>query len=304
MNSENTKQSRLLRYSIIFSIIFAAAAFIVGFFTSSQVILFDGIFTLIGVVLTYFSILAVEFIKKKDFRNYPFGKDALEPFIVIVQYSIILIVSVTNMVTAIQALFNGGNDMDMQSGILYGIFSAILCLIAFLYLKYLAKKNTTAIIEVEIEQWRMSLLISLSMLIGFSIAWIFTRTAWAPYVVYIDPALAILFTLFFIRTAALSIRDSVKELLYAAPAPELTSLITEKVNHLNDVYDFTDMILRIGKVGQKLVIEIDYIIEANSKIDSITAQDNLRAELDSSLSEIPYKKWLSISFTGSRKWAE
>ena len=305
MNSEKSKPNNaLLKYSVIFSAILSISALIIGFMASSQVILYDGIFTLIGIALTYLSILSVKFIKKKDFKNYPFGKEAFEPFVVITQYAVILAVSISNMVSAIQIVLAGGTDMDINSGIIYGLLSSILCFAAYMFLKYIAKKNATAIEKVEVEQWKYSFLFSLTMFIGFSVAGILSKTFLVAYVAYVDPVLAILITIAFIKTSVSSIRTSIKELLHATPSPELTSLIKEKVDLINRRHHFSNMVLRIGKDGQELIVEIDYIIEENSELDSIRKQDQLRSELSHSLSEIPYKKWLSITFTGDIKWAE
>jgi len=305
MNSIKSKSdNHLLKYSVVFSFILSITAIIIGFITASQVILFDGIFTLIGIVLTFLSIVSVKFIKKKDFKNYPFGKEAFEPFIVITEYCIILLVSISNMVSAIQVILAGGTDMDINSGIIYGLLSSILCFTAYRVLKYTAKRNATAIEKIEVEQWKYSFLFSIAMLIGFCTAWILSQTRLISYVIYVDPVLAILITLLFIRTSLSSIYKNIKELLYAAPSPELTSLIEEKINYINHSYHFSNTVLRIGKVGQELIIEIDYIIEENSELDSIRKQDKLRTELNRTLSEIPYKKWLSVTFTGDIKWAE
>lgn len=294
----------LLIYSIVFTIIFATVALIIGFLTSSQVILFDGIFSLSSVILTYMSILSAKFIEKEDLKNYPFGKEAFEPFIVLGQYSIILVVSITNIINAIQVILEGGRAVDIEFGILYGVFSSIFCFGVLLYLRYLAKQNITAIEKIEIDQWKFSFLFSLAMLIGFCIAWMLSKTPFETYVIFIDPILNILITMAFIRTSIIAIYNCMKELLQAAPSPELTSLITKKVNSISNEYDFSDMIIRLGKAGEELIIEIDYIIEENSVMDSIRIQDLFRNKLADSLAELPYKKWLNVNFTGDIKWAE
>lgn len=301
---KKTPDNLLLIYSIVFAIIFSLGALIIGFLASSQVILFDGIFSLSSVILTYISILSVKFIEKEDLKNYPFGKEAFEPFIVLGQYSIILVVSVTNIINAIQVILEGGRDVHIEFGIFYGVFSSTFCFGVMLYLKYRAEQNITAIEKIEIEQWKFSFLFSLAMLVGFCIAWMLTKTSFETYVIFIDPILNILITLAFIRTAIIAIHNCMKELLQAAPSPELTSIITKKVDSISSEYIFSDMVLRLGKVGGELIIEIDYVIEENSEMDSIRMQDLFRDKLAGSLAEVPYKKWLNVNFIGDIKWAE
>jgi len=45
-------------------------------------------------------------------------------------------------------------------------------------------------------------------------------------------------------------------------------------------------------------------VKRDSTMDSIEMQDKLRKELTQKLDEIPYEKWINISFTGKMKYAE
>ncbi|MCL1924651.1 MAG: cation diffusion facilitator family transporter [Defluviitaleaceae bacterium] len=292
---------KILLTSITCTIIFTIIALTVGFFTSSQVILFDGIFNLIGVVLTYLSISAMKFIKKKDDWNYPFGKATFEPFIAIVQYAIILYICVTNITTAIDVILSGGHLVDISSGMLYGAFSVIFNLLVFLYLSKLAKKGKTAIAEVEIDQWKFSLLLGFGILIGFSISFFLSRTALEAYTAYIDPILTILITLMFSKTAIKAIKSCIRELMHAAPEPETFTFIKEKLSELKEKYEFTDKVLRLGKVGAKLIVEVDFIVKSGKKLDSILIQDELRRELIAYLDELPLEKWININFTSDKE---
>lgn len=124
------------------------------------------------------------------------------------------------------------------------------------------------------------------------------------YTAYVDPVLTIIVTLIFARTAVLSMKNNVKELLQATPTEEITTYITEKIDLINEDYLFLDKVLRIGKVGSQIIIEIDYIIEANSQLDFIVAQDILRDKITDAVEDIPYEKWLNINFTGDIEMTE
>lgn len=295
---------KVLTYSVMFTIVFTILALTVGFLTSSQVILFDGIFNLVGVALTYLSIISMKFIKKKDSWNYPFGKETFEPFIVITQYSIILFVCLSNLSTAVQIILEGGREINITSGILYGGFAAVYNFSIFLYFKFLTKNHMTAIAEVEIAQWKFGMLLSGAILIGFNLAKLLEFTPWVEYQNFIDPVLTILITIAFIKSAILSVRDCVKELLLAKPSKEITLDITEKVENINRNYHYLDRVLRLGKVGGKIILEIDYVIEKGSDLDSISKQDELRKQVTYALTELPYEKWVNINFIGDIRWAD
>jgi len=295
---------KVLVFSMIGTAVFTVIALTVGFLTHSQVILFDGVFNMVGLLLTYLSMTSLKFIKKKDTWNYPFGKATFEPFIAIVQYGIILYICFTNIVTAIQVITEGGHAVDISSGIMYGIFSVLFNVGVFLYLKYLARKNCTAIAEVEIAQWRFSCLLGFGILIGFTLSFLLNQTNFAIYTAFVDPILTILITLLFGYTAIFSLKNNIKELLQGKPHDELVEQLTQMLDAINEKYEIKKDVKRIGKVGGKLIVEVDYFIEEGSKLDSIAAQDYLRHQVSVALKELPFEKWLNITFTGDITWAE
>ena len=147
-------------------------------------------------------------------------------------------------------------------------------------------------------------LLSVGILVGFSISWILDKSVLAKYSYYADPALTIMITLIFGKTAIFAIRGCVRELLMTKPADEIVESINKRLEAVNNGYGLSDHVLRLGKIGGKLIIEIGYVIEKNSNMDSIQMQDHLRKELVEQLAVIPYEKWINITFTGDIKWAE
>ena len=295
---------KVLRVSVIFTVVFTIIALAVGFITSSQVILFDGIFNLVGIALTYLSISAMHFIKKKDEWNYPFGKATFEPFIAIVQYAIILYICVTNITTAVQVMIGGGHEVDIFSGVLYGLFSTTYNLCVVMYLRLLTRKHHTAISKVEIDQWKFSFLLGIGILIGFSISYGLSLTDFYPYRVFTDPILTIIITLLFAKTAIISMKNCMREMLQAAPPKEIIDFVTDKIVEIDQNYEFSNEVFRLAKVGNKIIIELDYVIECGSKLDSVKLQDQLRKELIDAVATLPYEKWVNVNFTSDMRFAE
>jgi len=251
-------------------------ALIVGFLIKSQVIIFDGIFNLAGVALTYLSIFSLKFINKRDSLNYPYGKEAFEPFIAIIQYFIILYICITTITSAVQVILKGGHIVETTYGMLYGFLTAIFSIGVYIYLKTITKNNLTSIGQVELDQWKFGCMLSIGILIGFSISWIMEKTAWAEYSYYTDPVLTIIITLIFIKTAIFAIKDCVRELLMAIPSKEIVKSINKIIEKINNKYKLSNHVLRLGRVGGKIFIEIAYIIKKDSLMDSIEMQDRLR----------------------------
>ncbi|MCL1989681.1 MAG: cation transporter [Defluviitaleaceae bacterium] len=295
---------KVLRISVVFTVVFTLIALTVGFIISSQVILFDGIFNLVGIALTYLSISAMNFIKKKDEWNYPFGKATFEPFIAIVQYAIILYICLSTVTTAIGVMINGGHEVHMVSGVIYGLFSTLYNLAVFTYLRLLTKKHQSSIAKVEVDQWKFTFLLGVGILIGFSMSYGLSLTTFYQWAAFSDPVLTIVITLLFAKTAIFSIKSCMKEMLQGIPSKEMVDLITEKITAINQHYEFSQDVLRLAKVGHKIIIELDYVIECGSPLDSIMRQDQLRKALTDAFSELPYEKWININFTSEIKFVD
>jgi len=303
-NQAEAVNRKVLRSSVIFTFTFTVVALMVGFLTGSQVILFDGVFNLVGIALTYLSIMSMKFIQKKDTWNYPFGKATFEPFIAVVQYSIILYICITNIATAIGVILNGGHVIDITSGVLYGIFSVIFNLMVFFYLKKLTKDHMTAISEVELAQWKFSLLLGIGILIGFTLSFGLSFTAHYEFTAFVDPVLTVIITLLFGRTAIVAMKNCVKELMQAAPSPEVFDLVKRKIKEIKRRYNLSEHALRLGKVGGQLIIEIDFVIACQSELDSVLKQDGVRKKLARDFEELPYEKWLNVNFTSDKSLTE
>jgi len=302
--SSDLVSRKILMHSVIFTAIFTVNALIVGFLTASQTILFDGVYNLVGIALTYVSVVSMKFIKKKDEWNFPFGKAAFEPFIALFQYVIILYICVSNASNAIQVIIAGGREVDVSSGILYGVVTAIYNIAVMAHLKRLSRGLSTAISDVEIDQWKFSCLLSLGILIGFSLSWVLGFTNMAGISAHIDPVLTIVITLIFGKTAVWAIRSCVRELLSGAPSEKMTQLIEERIEKISEANGFpSNRKIRLGKVGNKIIIEIDYLVIPGTHTDSITVQDSLRTEMTEAFKDLPYEKWLNVTFIGDIKHA-
>ena len=54
-------------------------------------------------------------------------------------------------------------------------------------------------------------------------------------------------------------------------------------------------------VGEQLWIEIDFVVTKDTMVKSIDDQDQVREEIARVVKDTPH--WLTVSFTGKRKWA-
>ena len=302
MKSKQQDDQRILLISVIAAIIFAVAGIVWGLILSSQIILFDGLYSLISVALSLLSLYSVSYMKKKDWRKYPFGKEMIQPLVIIVKYSVILILVIASLIAAIFSLFTGGREILLNSALVYSIFASFACYVVYFWLKRKEAKGSSGLVTAEKNQWMMDTYISFGVLLGFALAKGMTQIdSLVKFVPYADPAMVTIVSIVFIKVPFLEIKDALNEILEKKPDHPLVEPIENKVKEIEKQYRIKESFVRLTKVGEQLWIEIDFVVTKDTMVKSIDDQDQVREEIARVVKDTPH--WLTVSFTGKRKWA-
>lgn len=296
-------ESYLLKISTLGTLFFAVLGIAWGWTVKSEMILFDGMYSLGGVILSLLALMGSIYINKKDYEKYPFGKKMIEPLIVIIKSLAIFIMCIYSLTGSIKDLINGGNEVQYGYALIYALISTLGCGIAYFFLKKKGKAINSSLVNIESSQWLMDALLSMGVLVGFLIANIIKHTEFIWFNRYLDPLMVIICSSVFIKMPIKSFGDGLKELLEFKADDSITLEIDKLVEGIEREYNFEDTITRVSKTGNDLRIEIDFIYNEESNIKALDEMDSLREKIFNSLSHINYEKWLNVSFTKDKKWA-
>ena len=296
-------ESYLLKISTLGTLFFAVLGIAWGWTVKSEMILFDGMYSLGGVILSLLALMGSIYINKKDYEKYPFGKKMIEPLIVIIKSLAIFIMCIYSLTGSIKDLINGGNEVQYGYALIYALISTLGCGIAYFFLKKKGKAINSSLVNIESSQWLMDTLLSMGVLVGFLIANIIKHTEFIWFNRYLDPLMVIICSSVFIKMPIKSFGDGLKELLEFKADDSITLEIDKLVEGIEREYNFEEAITRVSKTGNDLRIEIDFIYNEESNIKALDEMDRLREKIFNSLSHINYEKWLNVSFTKDKKWA-
>ena len=296
-------ESYLLKISTLGTLFFAVLGIAWGWTVKSEMILFDGMYSLGGVILSLLALMGSIYINKKDYEMYPFGKKMIEPLIVIIKSLAIFIMCIYSLTGSIKDLINGGNEVQYGYALIYALVSTLGCGIAYFFLKKKGKAINSSLVNIESSQWLMDTLLSMGVLVGFLIANIIKHTEFIWFNKYLDPLMVIICSSVFIKMPIKSLGDGLKELLEFKADDSITLEIDKLVEGIEREYNFEDTITRVSKTGNDLRIEIDFIYNEESNIKVLDEMDGVREKIFNSLSHINYEKWLNVSFTKDKKWA-
>lgn len=296
-------ESYLLKISTLGTLFLAVLGIAWGWTVKSEMILFDGMYSLGGVILSLLALMGSIYINKKDYEKYPFGKKMIEPLIVIIKSLAIFIMCIYSLTGSIKDLINGGNEVQYGYALIYALISTLGCGIAYFFLKKKGKAINSSLVNIESSQWLMDTLLSMGVLVGFLIANIIKHTEFIWFNRYLDPLMVIICSSVFIKMPIKSFGDGLKELLEFKADDSITLEIDKLVEGIEREYKFEESITRVSKTGNDLRIEIDFIYNEESNIKVLDEMDSLREKIFNSLSHINYEKWLNVSFTKDKKWA-
>ena len=296
-------ENKILKLSVIGALFFALFGIAWGWAIKSDMIIFDGLYSFISVVLSMLSLYINNYMAKRDFEKFPFGKHILEPIVISIKSLIIAIMCSYSLIEAIKTLMNGGNSLEFGLALIYSIVSVLGCGIISFYMKEQEKKINSELIKAECTQWFMDTALSTAVLVGFIIAMVLAGTKLKSLNPYIDPFMTIVVSLVCIRIPIKTFIESFKEVICVKANDEINDDIYVLVKGIEEEYNFEESITRVSKVGRELRIEIDFVYNKDSKLKTLDQMDKVREEINDAITHIDYNKWLNVSFTGNKKWA-
>ena len=292
-------EQRLLRFSTVSAAVFSVVAIVWGGVAESQVILLDGVYALIGVLLGGLSLRAAVLVERGPTPHYPFGREALAPLVVGVQ-GLVLIGSMGYAVTdALSVIAEGGSDTALGSALGYAVASAGAGLLIWQVLQ--RRNRGSELVQAEATQWYAGLLLSLGMFVGFGAAILLAGSAGRAVVPYIDPIMVIMAAAFIAPTPARMLAQMYRELLEGAPPPGVAEPIAAVIRTVSSEEGLPAPTIRIGKLGRKLYVEVDYLV-GESDGWSITDADRLHRVLADRLREPGRLLWINVELHTDPEW--
>ena len=301
LRQKQIQERKLIKLSIVTGSLFTIWAIVVGIMGDSKSIIFDALFSMVGISLSGVSLLVNNFIRKPDDDNLPFGRSQFEPFSMTVQSSVIIFLCLYSLATSVIDIINGGKIVELGIALPYLIFSIIGCFIMWLYFRKRASLLKSEYVRIESTEWQLDALLSFGVLAVLSMGYFLQKTSWAYLIPYLDPAMVVFISMLFLRIPARTFWKNIRELLQFAPDDEVENNIHQQAENISHKYGFTDEYVRVVKTGSSYTIEIDFLLPAELSETKVKDLDTIRQELYD-LIKGEYKMWLNMSFTTERKW--
>ncbi len=293
------RENRALRLSAAAALVLAVVSIVWGLAVESQVILFDGLYSIIGFVLSWFGLRASALVAAGPTPHYPFGREALAPLVVAIQAIVLLGTFGYASVDAVGVILAGGGETEIGSALVY----SVLTLVASLGLRAALAKRAQGsdLVAAEVTQWAASVVLGVALVIGFAVALAIQSTSLSGLAPFVDPVLVLVAAVLILPTPLRMLRASFRELLEGAPDPAVTDPINAAIALAQAEFGLPTPTTRIGKLGRKVYIELDFLVGADEDW-AVDDADRVRRRLMADLTQPGRLLWVNVELHTDPAW--
>lgn len=297
----NRGEQALLKQSTVLMFAVAIAGIVTGFVSGAQSILFDGFFSLIATFIKVLMLITAKLIAKESNHRFQFGFWHLEPMVLLIEGSFLMLIAIYAFLNGVFGIINGGREVELGMVIFYAGFFAVTEFAYFFYVRRRNRKLKSSLIQFDNISWLVDAMLSVGLLVSFIIALLLKQYGHGQWAVYVDPAILILLALSMLPPALKILRPALRDVLGIAP-DQLDEKVRNVMEQAKAAHGFDDYISYVQKHGRARFIEIHIVLPAHYPLQDVATLDRLREEISSQLGEADAARWLTISFTGDRKW--
>ena len=300
--ANRSPDARTLLLSVWASAGFAVLALAWGLALDSQLILFDGLYSFASVGLSLLAVLALRTAHKGADERYPWGREAWEPLTIVVKAATLGGLCIYALVGGVADILRGGREVEAGWALAYAFVASVGCVVVAWLLRR-RSQDASGLVKAEAAEWIGDALLSLGVLVGFAVALLLEHTGRSDLARYVDPVMVSVISAAFLRVPARLIAEGFRELLAMTPTTAIVDRIREAVAAVERDYGFAESFLRASKVGGRLDVEIDYVVDDRSSAQNVHQFDEVRAELERRLASLGLATSMSVGFTADRRWA-
>ncbi|MGC9422021.1 cation diffusion facilitator family transporter [Vibrio sp.] len=290
-------ENRVLTFSALIASIFAGGGLIVGLLVGSLVIVFDGVYSLISLLLTLLSLIAARSIRKPSDHQFPFGRALFEPAVIAIKGIVILMLVSYSLYSAVSSLLTGGREVDPSIATLFGAINVIGCGFAWWYMAKLSKRYASGLISAEVKQWQMDTLLSVAVTAGFIVALGVSISPFAHYAVYADPLMMLAMSFYFLKVPYGMVKSALREIFLMAPSKELCKTVDQSVIAAGKESEQDIELAGLTKVGPELWVDIDLYPEEDCGVILVEDIEHTRRTIEKRLSNLPLKLQITVNVT-------
>ena len=288
-------EARLLWTSLAATVLIAGLGILFGLLSRSTAILFDGVFSLLDIAVTWLTLKVARLVASQGDHRFQYGFWHLEPLVIALKASVLIFLVAYAFLSSVNSLLKGGYDPEFGTALLYAVAVVAISFAMWWWLRRQAERIDSGLVRLDVKAWLMSALITLALLIAFATALVMEGTAAAPWVPLVDPAVLAVLTLVLLPLPFREAREAFGEILMISPR-DLNDHVRAVMADFLARHALLDYRSYCAKTGRGRFIEIAVLVPSERRL-SIAELDAFRAEIGTAIGGAGPDRWLTIEFT-------
>ena len=290
-------ERRALILSAFGALVMAILGFSFALLTRSEALMLDGLFSLLGFVMTLGAIRISRLVYEPGTMQFQFGFAGFEPLFNLVKGLVIIFISLLAAYSSIVAIQAGGREIEIGWALVYAAIVTVGSILVFSLLTRAARKTGSPLLQVDAKNWMIDGAITAAVLVGFLVIYFLRDTQWSWIVPYADPLVVLVLVVISLPVPFIIIKSSVKDLLMGAPDIKLQeSLRKHMLPALNEEGYITGG-TRLAKTGRMVYLYVFSLLDESQADPGVAKQDAIRRKLTSELSTVYADIEVDIFFT-------
>ena len=297
-------EQRTLALSIWGVVGVAVGSIAYGLFLESDVVILNGIFSLLSLIGSGLSLLAARLVVQPENRRFPFGYSHLEPLVLSVNSFMVLLICLYALINGVERIRAGGNAVEAEGVIWFALASGAVSLAVYLYERRVARRVDSPLIEADAREWLIDFGFSMVTLLGFAVLLFLEEPARGTWARYADPVMVSAMALLAAPLPLHVLRRSLREVLLMSDVEDKVAHRLEAVMEaIRGEHDIVRYVHHVVKTGRTRFIEVDIVVGPNFALQTVAEQDRLRERIWRAVGLSLDEAWLSICLTGDPRWA-
>jgi cation diffusion facilitator family transporter len=292
---------RVLLFSVAASGVFAVVSLVWGLLAHSQMIVFDGLYSFVGVGLSLLATAALRAARSGADERWPWGREILEPLAITVKAVALAGLCLYAVVGGVGEILTGGRDIEAGWALAYAVVATVAGLAVASVLARMSRGRSD-LVRAEAAEWRGDALLGLGTLAGFVLVVVLQASGHDGPARYVDPAMVVLTSLIYLRIPYRLVGEGLREVLTMAADPAVRERALAAVRTVDEAWGLEHGPLRLSKVGARLDVDVTFLVDAGSRARTVADFDAVRAALHDGLRRTGLEPSLSVGFTAERRW--
>lgn len=297
-------ERRTLQFSLAGVAVLAVASLAWGLAIESDVVILNGIFSLVSLVGSVLYLVAARLVARPADRRFQYGYAHVEPMVNGVNALLVLVICVYAFVNGLEGLRAGGDEVDAGSVIWFGALTTVASLVIGGWEMRIARLTGSQLVRNDGREWLLDAAFSLVTLVGFAVLFVLPEPQRDLWVRYADSVLVMALALLFVPVPIGVLRRSAGELLHVANEDDaITARVEAEMRHIRSEHDIRSHSTHVAKVGRSHLVEVNIVVGPAFALQTVPAQDRLRERIWAAVGRPIDEAWLTINITADPRWA-